>query len=208
MNALGFKIIAIFEIMLASLAGAGLPFLYIAMQHDSQGTEKRKTALDKEPIFFKLKAVSIGVVVGVALLHLLPDADEILGDRFGGYPYASLCVAVGVVLCLSLEEFALWVVRSNDNHASDDQKRLSDISKRLIEDGAEVDTDTSGHGNHQPDERRSHSMQYERHRSRADSTHELGLVVSLLASNDTKTLLKAYVLEGAIAVHSIIMVDA
>lgn len=41
---------------------------------------------------------------------------------------------------------------------------------------------------------------------RFESNCELGMAVRLFANaNDTKTLLKAYVLEGAIAVHSIIM---
>ncbi len=41
---------------------------------------------------------------------------------------------------------------------------------------------------------------------RQESNCELGMAVKLFANaNDTKTLLKAYVLEGAIAVHSIIM---
>lgn len=96
------KISSVFEILLASLFGALLPFAYIRLfvkredNHDHGG--EHGSDLDAHPIFFLLKALSCGIIIGVALLHLLPDADELLGDEWS-YPGTSNKYAIHSALC-------------------------------------------------------------------------------------------------------------
>jgi zinc transporter ZupT len=89
------------------------------------------------------------------------------------------------------------------------------VTQRLLNDsrefGIEKDEGSNSHGHaHTEDShKRAHSqsrqLSVNDSRSRMDSC-EVGAVVAVFANaNDPRALLKAYVLEGAIAVHSIIM---
>jgi hypothetical protein len=115
------KISSIFEIMLASLLGACLPFLYLNLKpkhnhdgddHDHEG--EHGVGLDSQPVFFLLKAISCGIIIGVALLHLLPEADELLSEEFD-YPVTFALAGLGIMLCLVCEQFAMWLVSTTND---------------------------------------------------------------------------------------------
>ena len=197
------KVISIFEIALASLAGACFPFLYLLFCQ-SEGQTISRGSLDSEPIFFLLKALSCGIILGVALCHLLPDADELLGDRWE-YPVCFASCGLGIMLCLICEQFAMWIVSTTRNSEVVDGKSIEPL----------LEGDKAGNA---MSEHRSHSQSLQRRISgqrtvsisgrpvRFESNCELGMAVNMFSNiSDTKTLLKAYVLEGAIAVHSVIM---
>jgi solute carrier family 39 (zinc transporter), member 1/2/3 len=198
LTALSLKIIAFVEIMLSSLCGAGLPFLYIHFKKFDY------ESLDKEPLFFILKSISCGVIIGVALIHLLPDGDEALSEHYS-YPVSSLMTGVGIVLSLAMEQFTMWIVTTttpgqDDGHVQGPRESLLD-------------------NDHHASSRKSHERTLDylsKTRSastaemiatkRGQSVCEADLIVQVFAdANDTRTLLKAYILECAIAVHSIIM---
>lgn len=246
-EALYLKIGAVFEIMSAAVLGAGFPFLYIHMNQKLDDD----VDFDSKPIFFILKSISCGVIIGVALLHLLPDAEETLSDEYA-YPVSFALIAVGIILCLSSEQFAMWIVSTTPaavTHDLDEDELTKELLQAVVNtgntaiasgDGEEespfdhnIEADvpairavsplsnahhnrtlSRGHKAHNKRQNsnvsvnnRSLSAAFDgRRKSRVESSCEMGMVVQLFAnSNDTKTLLKAYVLEGAIAVHSIIM---
>ena len=55
--ATSYKIISIFEIILVSLLGAAVPFIYIHHVQQKNGRDDR-SALNNRPIFFMLKALT------------------------------------------------------------------------------------------------------------------------------------------------------
>ena len=103
-EALYLKIGAIFEIMSAAILGAGFPFLYIYYNKNKSDYDN-DIDFDSKPIFFILKSISCGVIIGVALLHLLPDSQETLSEEYT-YPVTFALIGVGIVLCLTCEQFA------------------------------------------------------------------------------------------------------
>jgi solute carrier family 39 (zinc transporter), member 1/2/3 len=198
MSTLSLKIIALVEIMISSLCGAGLPFLYIHIKKfDYQ-------SLDREPLFFVLKSISCGVIIGVALIHLLPDGDEGLSEHYS-YPVSFLMTGVGILLSLAMEQLTMWIVSTSPTTHTDHDH--SNPNEHLLEN----------------DDLQSRFKSHERtldylSKPRATSTAEMivtkrghsvceaDMIVQVFAdANDTKTLLKAYILECAIAVHSMIM---
>lgn len=200
------KLVSVLEIALASLAGGCLPFLYLRSKR-SEHSGEIIVELDSQPMFFILKALSCGIIIGVALLHLLPDADELLSEHFD-YPVCFAAAGLGIVLCLICEQLAMWIVSTSDsdhsvhglslevdsndvNHPLLVEDRTNSRSRRVSSSGALVPGRT---------------ISVSGRPIRFESNCEIGMAVRFLASaNDTKTLLKAYVLEGAIAVHSVIM---
>lgn len=119
-EATALKFGAVFEIIIAALIGSGLPFLYLHL-NKSENHFAHDAGLDTQPVFFLLKAISCGIIIGVALLHLLPDADELLAEHFD-YPVCFAAAGLGVVLCLVCEQFAMWIVSTTDSdeNAQDD----------------------------------------------------------------------------------------
>lgn len=291
------KISSIFEIMTASLLGASLPFLYLKWEKSKQNHDgddhdhggEHGAGLDSEPVFFLLKAISCGIIIGVALLHLLPEADELLADRFD-YPVTFALAGLGIMLCLVCEQFAMWIVSTTNDEEDEYAIRKGQLLEgealigkliNAVDSAAPVakfpyksgsnasdfaghtsaghdhsDNHDHGHGHdsghdhsdghdhaqdghdhgkgHAHDDGHGHSPAGHGHEDRVlsssglrsrriastsirtvsvsgrpvrqESNCELGMAVKLFANaNDTKTMLKAYVLEGAIAVHSIIM---
>ena len=250
------KIVSIFEIIIAALIGTLLPFAYIEyLSLKSHNVDSKvEIDLDALPVFFLLKSLSCGVIVGVALLHLLPDAAESL-DSFE-YPVCFASAGFGIVLCLVCEQFAMWIVSTsptppdttrNDygytesllhQHVAGEAEinssglknsaschSIKELADEAAEETGEVDVDAeceyspppivqsssrkpslSRRSSRKSTSGRAHSMNFIDRHSRAESSCEMGMVVQLFSNaNDTKSLLKAYVLEGAIAVHSIIM---
>lgn len=282
------KVGAIFEIMAAAILGSVFPFMYVKLvgeeeeqaegprklSHAGHGHEASKKQLDSQPLFFMLKALACGIIVGVALLHLLPDADESLAEEYD-YPVSYATCCLGVILCLVCEQFAMWI--ATDNNQDEYRERKDMISGeallgRLMSGvdtgssynqssyfGSEAEFDHS-HNIHaaRPNNSREHDHGHEhghdhsncappsgRVASSGDHAHghdheliasqgsgdiarvrshpsnlsvtgarkiryesncEMGMAVQVFANaDDARSLLKAYVLEGAIAVHSVIM---
>lgn len=198
-----YKIGAVFEIITASLLGAVIPFLYIKRIGANEETDDRD-ALNNRPVFFILKAMTCGVIIGVSLLHLAPDADENLGEEYD-YPVTFVLMGTGIILNLICEQVALYIISTTkeEDITIDSKLGSNSVTKRLLQDVHDEGNDNNSHRPHHRSMSR-HSVDYN-HSSRMDSC-EVGAVVAVFANaNDPKALLKAYVLEGAIAVHSIIM---
>jgi hypothetical protein len=75
-----YQIFSIFELFLISIAGYYLPIFFRSNDNTNVfETDIREVHLLNSQTNFRLmKVFSAGVIVGVALLHLLPDAQEVL----------------------------------------------------------------------------------------------------------------------------------
>jgi zinc transporter 1/2/3 len=143
-----------------------------------------------------LRCLSIGLILGVALLHMLPEADGILGEAQAPaviepgvnetltleeeagepYPFAFLFAGLGVVLMLFLEQIAEHLAESSPTK-KDPAKAEASVSESQLE------AQHEGH-NHANDDLHSHH----------DAT---------LAAGEDKV--KAYVIEMSISLHSILI---
>lgn len=89
------KLISTFAILLVALAGGALPVI------------RARSKFDKKSKFLTYgNAFSGGVLLGAALLHLLPEAIEGWQDLYPNstYPWIELLVASGVLLVLFVEK--------------------------------------------------------------------------------------------------------
>lgn len=94
-TSLSLRIASIFIVWTASAIGVSWPFLV-------------KGAGSTESEYFRMmKACAAGVMLGIALMHLLPDSDEDLQEIAPDYCLAFAMTAAGVVLNLALEQIAL-----------------------------------------------------------------------------------------------------
>jgi zinc transporter ZupT len=99
---LDLRIGSIFIIWAASAAGVGLPFFVSAAAPDN-----------KELATFRcLKAAAAGVMLGIALMHLLPEADEELSEIIPEYSLAFALTAFGIIVNLTMEQVALMCLAS------------------------------------------------------------------------------------------------
>jgi hypothetical protein len=57
-SATNYKIISVFEIIIASLLGASIPFVYIRHLQGKEHNNENREALNTRPIFFVLKSMT------------------------------------------------------------------------------------------------------------------------------------------------------
>ena len=92
------RIGSVFIIFAASACGVCLPFTV-------KVNEKQETTL-----FKCMKTCAAGIMLGIALMHLLPDADSVLAGIVPSYGLAFALTAAGIVLNLALEQIAfIWL---------------------------------------------------------------------------------------------------
>eukprot|EP01038_Epipyxis_sp_PR26KG_P007248 gene7248-9880_t len=126
-QSLSLRIGAIFLIFVVSAVGIGLPLLAGKIPKDG-------------PMFMCLKCLSAGVMLGIALIHLLADANADLSEVVPDYNLAFALTCLGIILVLSIEQFALILAKSpskiksesNDLRLLDNRPRL-DVDKKNIE---------------------------------------------------------------------------
>lgn len=93
------KLIAGFSILAVGIVGGLIPLVVATRQ-----TSRR---------FFSLgNALAGGIFLGVGMMHLLPEADEVLSEMFD-YPLAALLAAAGVVILLGIDRVVFEAARSS-----------------------------------------------------------------------------------------------
>lgn len=95
----GLQIGAALVMFIVSLAGVGLPF----MQREYKETDLVCTA----------KSCSAGVMLSLALVHLLGEANEMLEEEGPDFPLSYALTTAGVVLVLAIEQFTLAWAQHN-----------------------------------------------------------------------------------------------
>lgn len=96
---LNLRIASIFIVLASSLFGVLIPFTLHKISKES-------------PIFICIKTCAAGVMLGIALMHLLPDANSDLIEVFPEYDLAFAITCFGIVLNLSLEQLAIILLES------------------------------------------------------------------------------------------------
>lgn len=128
-TSLSLRIASIFIVWTASAVGVLWPFMVSG------------NATTESTYFKLMKACAAGVMLGIALMHLLPDADEDLQEISPDYGLAFAMTAAGVVLNLALEQIALIALAARKQGKLSRQNSLEGIKM------ADVSTGTSSpHG--------------------------------------------------------------
>jgi zinc transporter ZupT len=108
------KVGAIFVIAVAALGGFWMPLMFVEASKRRHKRGQKRTNLLEHPIFMAAKAFSAGIILGVAIMHLLPDGMEDL-EQVADYPLALAMMCAGVILTLCMEQ-ALSLYSSDGHH--------------------------------------------------------------------------------------------
>jgi zinc transporter 1/2/3 len=103
-SSLNLRIAAVFIIFTASIMGVGLPFCILHLYGPEGGDTK------EVPLFKCMKSGAAGVMLGIALMHLLVDANTTLSQVVGQYSLAYAMTCLGVVINLAMEQCALLFI--------------------------------------------------------------------------------------------------
>jgi len=79
-----------------------------------------------------MQCLSAGLVIGVAFMHLLPDANETL-EEVTEFPYAFLFVTVGIMVMLLLDQIVAYL--ADDSHGSYEAPAAPDGEAPAASDG-------------------------------------------------------------------------
>ena len=101
---MGLRVSGLFVIFAVSLVGALIPL------HSIKGLDDRAAAeFAKSPFYLVMRMFGAGIMLGVAFIHLLADANESLTTVYPGYSALSMVLATaGCILVLSTEHAALY----------------------------------------------------------------------------------------------------
>lgn len=103
-HSLDLRIAAVFIIFTASIVGVVLPFCILCLYGPEAGDSK------EAPLFKCMKSGAAGVMLGIALMHLLVDANNTLSQVVGQYSLAYAMTCLGVVINLTIEQCALLFI--------------------------------------------------------------------------------------------------
>lgn len=219
---LGLRIVAIFATFAASLLGVAVPLL---------ATKENKM---ETPYFKCMKACGAGVILGVAMMHLLPEGHEGLESVYPDYPLAYALTCVGVVLVLFIEQSVMILNESQNvkmapHHAKSDTRphtHAGDMEHN--EDCGFVNCDCEGGGEMKEggskysvagtgveltiiceDENNGENLGacvHDDHHchSHSHEHHNLGLS-KLVKTSNVKDIVSIYAMEFSIAMHSVII---
>ena len=84
-----FQWCAIFALALVAAAGGFIPYLF-----------KRSTKF--EQVMSYLNCASAGILLGVALLHIIPETGEAINEACGGYPFSYCVTFCGMILMVMM----------------------------------------------------------------------------------------------------------
>jgi len=101
-RSLDLRIAAIFIIFTASIVGVLLPFCIHGSAKSDDGKES--------PLFKCMKTGAAGAMLGIALMHLLVDANNALSQVVGQYRLAYAMTCLGIVINLTIEQCALLFI--------------------------------------------------------------------------------------------------
>eukprot|EP01041_Mallomonas_annulata_P000977 gene977-1911_t len=207
-QSLELRIVAIFVTLFASLLGVALPLYYV----QKIGAESMMNHVG----FSLLRSFSAGIMIGVSLIHLLADASSELPELYPDYPALPFTLATfGVIFVLTLENMALTFLKpshgssehqvsyyaDDGHHHQHSHAHGNDCDGKLCKDIEAVGQDvlvTSAAVKFNHLEPKSQGPKCQHQHSHAS--------LNVLADSRSFVLLiKAYVMEVAIAIHSIII---
>ena len=185
------RIASVFIVFCVSLLGMVAPYIYAAVKRGGVDTpENRRKITDSDGLRI-VRMFAAGILLGVGFIHLLDDGVGKLAEVSLDYPALGFTLAtVGAMIVLGFEQVALTLI----GHIKTDE----DASKAAIEKGIE-----------------SYGTQAQEELEVVDSisartvtnehVHAPHAVNMLVGKSSLSIIVKAYMMEISIAIHSIII---
>ena len=180
---LALRISSVFILFVASLFGILIPLLFSTGSGPRTNESHRKMC--ESDAFRITRTFAAGIMLGVGFIHLLADGVSKLADVNTEYPALGYTLAtVGAMIVLGFEQVAVMMIGSV-NVDSNDAKSLSDTMKRTKSGELEM-----------------LQMRDVRNYDTCDRSHD----VKMIAGADSfKVIVKAYMMEISVAIHSVII---
>ena len=201
---LAVRISAIFVTCFASILGFAIPLKFSAKNSDDSDAVKSL----KDDWIRILRCFAAGTMLGVGLMHLLAEGVESLASQCTTYPALGYVIAtIGTILVLGIEEAASAAIKSfvpevtSPATGTDEHAHKTDADERVLESGIQdhgslVELPVVGAN-------RDASSACT---TRVNCEHSHFYKVNLIANLDVRSnVLKAYILEFAVAIHSILL---
>lgn len=207
------KISAIVVVFMVSVLGTFIPMM-LSIKYSL------KELLDSS-IFMTLKCIATGVIIGVATMHLLPESIEVLEEIQTTYPLAMAIMVFGIFFALGVDQMALYFI-----HNIDENKSISDDGSKTVHGNKKTSFDKHVANNEPPikdvvlemstksNQSSSLGSALATHNTQKDKDEENPCHLDVLhdkyddmdyEKKTSKLVIRAYILEVAMAVHSIII---
>lgn len=180
----------------------------------------------KSNAFNVLRCFSTGIVVGVAFMHLFPDAASGLQDA-SDYPLVYAIAVSGIWFMLTTEHVFICLGGSHRNHENGSSSETKDIDDSRRHDLDHDHDHSHSHQHHHITYRSSKSDGYELTDVRTADNKEIGVLACeecnqaedeaesastasrtlplITVSSNRKALVKTIIMEIAVAIHSVII---
>ena len=180
------RIASIFIMFCVSLLGMVIPYIYAASRRGGVDTpENRRKIMDSDGLRI-VRTFAAGILLGVGFIHLLNDGVNKLAEVSLDYPALGFTLAtVGVIIVLGFEQIAMMLIgciKTEEKLSPSDKFGCTSAQQELEVVEANRATDASCEHSHA-----SHSVNV------LTGTHSLSGIV------------KAYMMEISVAIHSIII---
>jgi zinc transporter 1/2/3 len=132
-SSLDLRIAAIFIILTSSSLGVALPLLHAKFYLVGEINNNNKIDKEESDLLKCMKACAAGVMLGIALMHLLADAQEDLSQVQPNYNLSYAITSLGIIINLCIEQFVLIYIQSlpNPSHLTSnsdcDVERITEV---------------------------------------------------------------------------------
>lgn len=182
------RVASIFIIFFASILGVVLPLLFSACS--GPVTEESHRKMLESEAFRIMRTFAAGIMLGVGFIHLLDDGASTLSAIILDYPALGYTLAaVGAMIVLAFEQVAVLLIQSVDMGCS---------AKSLVDTEKNIETDFGM----APGELGALEKRNNRDYDACEHNHAIKMIVDTESLN---LIVKAYMMEISIAIHSVII---
>ena len=183
------RIGSVFVLFFASLLGVVAPLYYSSSGKDEYTAEKHAD-LTESSGFRIVRTFAAGVMLGVAFIHLLDDGvDKLLSVSLDYPPLGYTLATVGALIVLGFEQMAILMIGRTDANSEDRNGNSLKNTKDIESYSSEGPQILSG-------------VESPTSPKACDHGHAIKLISE---SNSISVIVKAYMMEISIAIHSIII---
>ena len=143
-----------------------------------------------------IRCMAAGIILGVAVMHLMADGQQLLQTQvsLATYPLGLLFMGVGIFITLAIDQIAM---SSMANAIADNDAQ--EVTTLRVQDTNTKNTNTSSSSSS------SNSSSSSRYGTSIMDRDVLSSEAEIVTDADRKALVKAYILEAGVAVHSVIL---
>ena len=199
------RIASIFIMFSTSFLGVILPLWYFG-----SGDPSNQRKISESDSFRIIRSFAAGIMMGVAFIHLLAEGVASLNEACPDYPALGYTLStVGAMMVLGFEQIAVALIgqiktEQASNFIVPTNEGNCPVAEGGIETGGLVCEAGGGHPADAPDASKELEViaSHTEHSPVCEHAHAINMIAG---SDATSVLVKAYMMEASVAVHSIIL---